>query len=114
MDVSVNHGEGKFFADEKLLQKIENDGLVAFRYINCDGKPTQEYPANPNGALNAIAGICDPTGRIFGLMPHPEKFVEITQHPNWRRMNSKKLVSPRGGPDGLIFFEAIINFVKHA
>ncbi len=106
-DVSVNHGEGKFFADEKLLEKIENDKLVTFRYVDSAGKPTQKYPENPNGALRAIAGISDPSGRIFGLMPHPEKFVDITQHPNWRRMKKRKA-------DGLIFFETIISYVKNS
>lgn len=105
MDASVNHGEGKLYADEATLKKIEDEDLVAFRYVDTLGKPTQHYPENPNGALHAIAGISDKTGRIFGLMPHPEKFVDITQHPNWRREN---FITPHGLP----FFEKIVAFVK--
>lgn len=104
MDVAVNHGEGKFFADEKLLDRMEKDGLIVFRYVDGKGKPTMHYPENPNGALRAIAGITDSTGRILGLMPHPEKFVDITQHPNWRREHFKK-------SHGLIFYERIIKLV---
>ncbi len=106
MDVSVNHGEGKLYADNATLKKIEDNGLVTFRYVDKDGKPTQRYPENPNGALHAIAAISDRSGRIFGLMPHPEKFVDITQHPNWRRENFTY-------PQGLLFFEKIIEFVKN-
>jgi len=79
----VAHGEGKFFAKQPELKRIEEEGLVVFRYCDALGNPTQEYPSNPNGSLNAIAGICDSTGRILGLMPHPERFIRKTQHPNW-------------------------------
>lgn len=88
-DVAVNHGEGDFYSVKEVINKVEKDKLVTFRYINNKGKPTMAYPQNPNGSTNAIAGVCDPTGRILGLMPHPEKFVEKTQHPNWRRPDFK-------------------------
>lgn len=107
MDVSINHGEGKLYADKKTLNKIEDDGLVAFRYVDKNNKPTQNYPDNPNGALHAIAALSDKSGRILGLMPHPEKFVDTTQHPNWRREKF-------GYPQGLPFFERIINFVSRS
>ena len=51
-----------------------------------DGKPTASYPANPNGSPGAVAGLCDPTGRIFGLMPHPERHVDPLHHPRWTRL----------------------------
>src|SRR3989338_1759218 len=60
LDIAVNHGEGRFFAQTKNLSRIEKEKLVFCRYVNNDRKHTQAYPANPNGALNAIAGICDP------------------------------------------------------
>lgn len=101
----VAHGEGKFFTDSQTLKKIEKQNLVTFRYADSNGNPTQEYPDNPNGALNAIAGICDPTGRILGLMPHPERFIFREQHPNWRRLKIDK-------PQGLPIFENMINYVK--
>lgn len=106
LDIAVNHGEGRFFALPKELSKIEEENLVFCRYIDDNGKPTQNYPQNPNGATNAIAGITDPTGHILGLMPHPEKIVELTQHPNWRRGN----VEAKGG----FIFEGLIKFAKSA
>ncbi len=104
IDIAVNHGEGKFYALPKDLIKIENENLVFSRYVDEKGKPAKEYPQNPNGSLNAIAGVCDPTGHIIGLMPHPEKIVDITQHPNWRRGN----VKAKGG----FIFEGMIKFAK--
>ena len=107
MDVSVNHGEGKFYAENETMQTIEQSGLVVFRYVDKNGNPTATYPENPNGSTNAIAGICDSTGRIFGMMPHPEKFNHITNHPNWRRMKIDK-------PYGLTIFENMIDYVQQA
>lgn len=101
----VAHGEGKFFTDPKTLKRIEKQNLVIFRYTDENGKPTQKYPDNPNGALHAIAGICDPSGRILGLMPHPERFVKTEQHPNWRRNKTFQ-------PQGLPIFENMIKYVK--
>lgn len=105
LDIAINHGEGKFFAEPKILNRIELDQLVFARYTDSRGNSTQQYPQNPNGAINAIAGITDPSGRIIGLMPHPEKFVDITQHPNWRRQKFTK-------PHGAYFFENLIKFAK--
>ena len=104
LDIAVNHGEGRFFAEPPSLAKIERQKLVFCRYVDEGGTKTQKYPANPNGSINAIAGVCDPTGQILGLMPHPEKIVEITQHPNWRRGN----VEAKGG----FIFEGMIKFAK--
>lgn len=87
MSVQVAHGEGKFYTNPGTLREIEDRGQVVFRYAGSEGSPTMLYPANPNGSLNAIAGICDSTGRIMGMMPHPERCVSKTQHPNWRRLN---------------------------
>lgn len=106
LSYQVAHGEGKFFASEETMQAIEQKQLVSFRYVDERGLPTQSYPQNPNGALDAVAGICDPTGRILGLMPHPERFVRREHHPNWRRLNGEK-------PQGLPIFEAMIDYVKN-
>ncbi len=105
LDIAVNHGEGKFFANPNIIKQIEKDKLVIARYVDLTGKPTQEYPHNPNGSINSIVGITDPSGRIIGIMPHPEKFVDITQHPNWRRQKFTK-------PHGAYFFENLIKFAK--
>lgn len=100
------HGEGKFFTTPEVLKEIEKQHLVTFRYVDEQGNPTQQYPENPNGSLNAIMAICDTTGRILGIMPHPERFVRPEQHPNWRRGKVKV--------DGLPLFENIVKFVKEA
>lgn len=107
MNYPIAHGEGKFFADPQTLERIEKERLVTFRYVDTQGNPTQTYPINPNGSLAAIVGVCDLTGRVLGLMPHPECFVRIEQHPNWRRMTIAK-------PQGLPLFKNIVNFIKKA
>ncbi len=106
VDIAVNHGEGKLFALPKNIEKIEKEKLVFCRYVDEKNEPTQKYPQNPNGSINAIAGICDPTGRIIGMMPHPEKIIEITQHPNWRRGN----VQAQGG----FLFEGMVKFAQQS
>lgn len=108
----VAHGEGKFIGNTETLNKIETQNLVAFRYVDDNGNPTKNYPDNPNGALNAIVGITDITGRILGMMPHPECFVRVEQHPNWRRPDFVKTQSGKG--QGLPLFENIVKFVKEA
>lgn len=101
----VAHGEGKFFAPDSELARVEAENLTVFQYCDEAGKPTQEYPANPNGSAHAIAGITDPSGRILGLMPHPERFISKTQHSNWRRM-------PGIEPQGLQIFERMVQYVS--
>ncbi len=84
VEYPVRHGEGKFYASEDLLKQIEKNGHVVFRYAMPDGSLARgRYPFNPNGSLNDIAGICDITGRVLGLMPHPEAFNHWTNHPDW-------------------------------
>ncbi len=101
----VAHGEGKFLAKPNELKRIEEENLVVFRYCDALANLTMGYPLNPNGALNAIAGITDPSGRILGLMPHPERFVRKTQHPNWRRM-------PDLEPQGLPIFQKMVEYAS--
>jgi len=74
IDLPVAHGEGKFVAPKELTRALFNNSQVVFQYSDKNGNPTMEFPANPNGSLEAIAGICDETGRVFGLMPHPERY----------------------------------------
>ncbi len=84
MYLPVAHGEGKFFAPKEVVEKIEAQDQVAFRYARADLEPARgEYPLNPNGSLNDIAGICDPSGRVLGMMPHPERFLSFYNHPRW-------------------------------
>jgi len=83
----VRHGEGRFVpADAAVLAAIEAQHLVALRYCDpASGAPTMDYPWNPNGSVAAIAGLCDASGRLFGLMPHPEAYTHRTHHPRWTR-----------------------------
>ena len=105
VEMPVAHGEGKFVArDEATLKKIESGKQIAFRYATRDGSQP-EYPDNPNGAQHHIAGITDESGRVLGLMPHPERHVLPWQHPRWTREGLKK------EGDGLFLFK---NAVKHA
>jgi phosphoribosylformylglycinamidine synthase I len=103
MYLPVAHGEGKFVADKETLAAID----VAVYYADEDDKPTMEYPYNPNGSLSCIAGICDSTGRIFGLMPHPERYITGSQHPRWTGEN----VREEG--DGFRIFKNAVDWVKH-
>jgi phosphoribosylformylglycinamidine synthase len=103
----VRHGEGKFVpGDHEVLRRVQGEGLVSVRYADADGQPTVRYPANPNGSIAAIAGLCDPTGRIFGLMPHPEAFVHRTQHPRWTREDL-----PEEG-EGLAIFRNAVEYLQ--
>jgi phosphoribosylformylglycinamidine synthase len=108
MYLPVRHGEGKFLADSAAtLARIETEHLAVLRYSDADyTEATQEFPANPNGSTNAIAALCDPTGRLMGLMPHPEAFVHYTQHPRWTRESL-----PEEG-DGLILYKNAVTYIK--
>jgi phosphoribosylformylglycinamidine synthase I len=104
IELPVRHGEGKFIPKDKAtLNKLRKQGCVVLRYIGPNGDAAT-YPHNPNGSIDDIAGICDTTGRIFGLMPHPEAFLVRTNHPRWTRTTL-----PEEGA-GRIFFD---NAVKH-
>ena len=83
IELPVAHGEGKFVMTQgNSIAHLAAAGQVVLRYADADGQPATTFPANPNGSTGAIAGLCDPSGRIFGLMPHPERFVESIHHPN--------------------------------
>jgi phosphoribosylformylglycinamidine synthase len=106
----VRHGEGKFIPDsEETLALLHRERLVALQYSdgNCR-EATMDYPANPNGAVDGIAGICNETGRIFGLMPHPEAYLHRTNHPRWTREEL-----PEEGM-GLALFRNAASFLRSA
>ena len=91
IDLPVRHGEGKFYADTTMLNALEKNHQTTMQYALPDGQPAGgAFPHNPNGSLVDIAGICDPTGRIFGLMPHPEAYNHITNHPDWTRKKERE------------------------
>jgi len=85
----VAHAEGKFVpSSRKVLRELIKNGQIAFRYCADDGG-NPDYPANPNGSTDQIAGITDITGRILGLMPHPERHFLFCHHPFWTRLKTK-------------------------
>lgn len=89
-EMPVAHGEGQLVAPEGAVDRLESQGQVVFRFCGADGAPTDEYPANPNGTPGGITGLCDPTGRILGMMPHPERHVSFHQHPAWTRRGEER------------------------
>ena len=103
----VAHGEGKVVTkDAGTLERIKTGGYVAFRYVDENGKPGP-FPVNPNGSIDDIAGLTDSTGRVMGMMPHPERFVRWTQHPHWTRLKQKEDI-----PDGMTIFNNAVNYVR--
>jgi phosphoribosylformylglycinamidine synthase subunit PurQ / glutaminase len=86
MYLPVRHGEGKLvLGDGASAAGLNENGHVVMQYCDENGGITGDFPYNPNGSAMSIAGLCDSSGRIFGLMPHPEAFVHYTQHPRWTR-----------------------------
>lgn len=86
IELPTRHGEGKFLAaDEQVTARLEAGRQIALRYVDAEGRATETWPDNPNGSPGGVAGVCDPTGRLFGLMPHPDAFIYPFQHPQWFR-----------------------------
>jgi phosphoribosylformylglycinamidine (FGAM) synthase-like amidotransferase family enzyme len=78
------HGEGQLvFQDDAQRAALEAAHLVPLRYVDADGEPTEGWPENPNGSPGGVAALCDPSGRLFGLMPHPEAYLYPESHPRW-------------------------------
>jgi phosphoribosylformylglycinamidine synthase len=103
----VANAEGKFVVrDDAVLKKLNASGQIILKYVDDEGNPAG-YPFNPNGSVGNIAGVCDPTGRILGMMPHPERHVEPTQHPHWTREGLK------GEGHGVTIFRRAVNFAKN-
>ena len=101
MYLPIAHAEGKFMArDEAVLDKLEGEGRLVLRYVHED---------NPNGAMRDIAGVCDETGHVFGLMPHPERHIDRTQRPNWTRCQNEPGFSNKVG-DGLVIFKNAVDY----
>ena len=97
----IAHGEGKVVADPEVLPQLN----VVVYYADEHGDIKAGYPHNPNGSVENIAGICDTSGRVFALMPHPERHIRGIQHPQWTRLGAKKY------GDG---FQIFLNAVKWA
>jgi len=102
----VAHAEGKFTAEESVMEELLEREQVVFRYADAEGRPTQRYPDNPNGSLAAIAGVRDGGGRVLGLMPHPERHIFWYHHPFWQRTTDR----PNEGDGFRIFRRAVAYF----
>lgn len=87
IELPVAHGEGRFLTED--ADALDRDGHVVLKYADSADAETQAYPANPNGSSCAAAGVCDASGRVFGLMPHPERYVDPFHHPRWTRLGAK-------------------------
>ena len=129
IELPVRHGEGRFTVydrfgsaspamGEQTLIRLFKDGQVLGQYAQKSSavpSPTQFYPDNPNGSLQAIAGICDPTGRVFGLMPHPEGYLDFENHPQWHKnadaCRRKGESVPKEG-QGMAVFRNLHRFVE--
>jgi len=111
LEFPVRHGEGKFYSDSKTIERLVENNQIAVRYAMPDGKPAEgKFP-------NDIAGICDPSGRIFGLMPHPEAYNHFTNHPDWTRNKEKeKRSKAKTGPGstiGISIFKNAVDYIRN-
>lgn len=112
----IRHAEGKFYAEKDVIDRLEEENRVALRYTKPDGSPAnRKFPYNPNGSLNDIAGVTDPTGRILGIMPHPEAALYFTNPPNWTKKKEKLKKQnkeiPERGP-GRKVFENTVGYIE--
>lgn len=106
MEVPIAHGEGRFITrDASVLQQLEKHQQLVLRYVPGPGQ-RPETPYNPNGSQLDVAGACDATGRVLGLMPHPERHVLPTHHPRWTRRG----LAPQG--DGLLLFQNAVRYLS--
>ena len=106
----IRHAEGRFYAEREALVELENSDGVAMRYVTSDGNLAGgKFPENPNGSISDVAGISDPSGRIFGLMPHPEAFVSPLQEPDWQVRKRNCEVEEEGS--GLKIFKNVVKYL---
>ncbi len=115
ISLPIAHGEGNFYASPAVLREINAKGLVAARYIEGEICQYQSLPANPNGSLENIAGITDESGRIFGLMPHPERAIAFTQLPHWPFLREQLIRAGSEIPetaDGIKIFKNGVEYFK--
>lgn len=110
LELPIAHAEGNIQTrDASTFQKLVDAGQVVLRYVTADSEASDEtlpFPTNPNGSMGNAAGLCDSTGRVLGLMPHPERFVDASQHPSWTRPNSQSEIKT----DGLKLFENAVGY----
>lgn len=106
------HGEGRLVPrDEQLATVLREEGYATLRYVDLRGEPTASYPANPNGSRDGIAGLCDRTGRVLGIMPHPDRAFLPTHMPDWHRTLLERGSLPEDG-DGMIVFRRMVEVAR--
>jgi phosphoribosylformylglycinamidine synthase len=117
LELPARHGEGRLVAPSATRARLEAGHFVPLRYADAEGQPTEAYPANPNGSAGGIAGLVDATGRVFGLMPHPEAFLDFTNHPRWTRLavaaRRQGQAIPRAGQGLAIFTNVVGHAARH-
>jgi len=117
LELPVRHGEGKFFAEKEVIDELFEHHQVVMQYADARGNLAQgRWPLNPNGSLYDIAGVCDSTGRIFGLMPHPEAYNHYTNHPDWTAKREQlardgKTIENEEG-EGIAIFRNAVQYVR--
>ncbi len=115
-DLPIRHGEGKFYAEKPVINRLIENKQVVLQYAQPNGTPAEgKFPYNPNGSLADIAGVCDSTGRVFGLMPHPEAYLFRSNHPEWTRTReryARRKESPPETADGFRFFQNAVDYLK--
>jgi len=110
LKLPVRHGEGRVLAkNSEVLQRISDNNQIVVQYCDEDGRVREDFPINPNGSVYSIAGICDHTGKIFGLMPHPEAAIFHYNYPDW---TSKKGLLRDIYGDGLMIFKNGFEYVR--
>jgi phosphoribosylformylglycinamidine synthase subunit PurQ / glutaminase len=99
LEIPIAHNEGRYYLDKERIPELERNQQIVFRYVNDEKKPTEE--ANPNGSIDNIAGICNQSGNVMGLMPHPERA-------------SLPALSPDNQKDGRIIFDSMIRTLRES
>jgi phosphoribosylformylglycinamidine (FGAM) synthase-like amidotransferase family enzyme len=111
----VAHAEGKFVPrSAEILERLDGNSQLVLRYARPENSAAVAngvdtfvpYPENPNGSAANVAGVCDESGRVFGLMPHPERHIDPTHHPRWTRL------APREKGDGLAVFANAVGYFR--
>ena len=114
LHIPVAHGEGNFYAPDEVVSEIEKSKLATMRYSLPNGKLAKgEFPYNPNGSVNDIASICDKTGRLMGMMPHPERGIFFTQRDDWTLLKEEYLREGKEIPeysDGIKIFQNAVGY----
>jgi phosphoribosylformylglycinamidine synthase len=121
MYLPIAHAEGKFVpCCVEYLKRLDEDGQLALKYCppenatnggndTADNSGSSRIPFNPNGSIGHVAGVCDASGRIFGLMPHPERHIDPTHHPQWTR-KGPAAEGPAAAGDGLSIFTNAVQY----